>query len=86
MRTVCISHIIHLAVNDVLKIPDVASVIKTIRAEVKTVKTVLYKQIFEIAKIQFPPLGIVTRWNSTFVMIKSIQENKTFYETSKHHL
>lgn len=76
----CASHTLQLAVNDVLKVEKTATYIKSIREKIKKAKSTTYKQIFELSKINIPPLDIVTRWNSTFLMIKSISDNKEFYK------
>lgn len=77
----CVRCALQLAVNDVLKIKEISCQIKSIRFKIKTAKSVTYKRIFELSKVKIPSLDIVTRWNSTFLIVKSISDNKEFYKT-----
>lgn len=75
----CASHTLQLAVIDVLKLYE--SDLKKERQIIKNVRVGATRQMFVSLKIHIPPLDVPTRWNSTFIMVKSIYVNKAFYKS-----
>jgi hypothetical protein len=82
----CAAHVLNLIVQEGLK--EMSDTIKNIRDSVKYVKSSqARKQRFEkmitevgISSNKRPPLDVVTRWNSTYHMLKCADEYKRAFE------
>jgi hypothetical protein len=85
----CAAHVLNLIVQEGFK--SISSATKNIRESVKYVKSSqARKQRFEeiveqvgISSGKRPPLDVVTRWNSTFLMLETALEYRKVYEALK---
>lgn len=55
--------------------------IEETRNLVNSVRSDQIKLLFKANHIAIPPIDVPKRWNSTFLMVKSITDNKEFYKT-----
>ncbi|XP_065320689.1 uncharacterized protein LOC135928222 [Gordionus sp. m RMFG-2023] len=74
----CSAHTIQLAVNMFIK-KYLKLDLEKIRIIIKLIKSHKYKRLFIMDKVSKPTLDIITRWNSTYLMMKNLMDNKTFY-------
>jgi hypothetical protein len=85
----CAAHVLNLIVQEGFK--SISSATKNIRESVKYVKSSKARkqrveEIVEqvgISSGKRPPLHVVTRWNSTFLMLESALEYRKVYEALK---
>lgn len=72
----CGCHTLQLAISDSLK-SNVAFV-QEVRNLVKYLRTPIYRNKLKTRKIKVPVIDVVTRWNSTYAMIKSFLDIREF--------
>lgn len=77
----CSAHTLNLAVQDVLKMPNVKDKIELIRSKIKKLRTPSFKNIISLHKMSLPTIDVPTRWNSTYMMVDSLCKHKSFYTT-----
>ena len=75
----CIAHTLQLVAFDVTKLHK--NSIKSIRKFVKNIRKSTHNDLFKQSGLKKPPKDICTRWNSTFLMIKNINDEKSFYQS-----
>ncbi|CAK9297482.1 unnamed protein product [Gordionus sp. m RMFG-2023] len=71
----CCAHTIQLGVNDFIK-KFIKEDLDEIRSILKLFKSQKYKNLYTLNK---PVLDTVTRWNSTYRMLKNLNDNIIFY-------
>ncbi|CAK9290364.1 unnamed protein product [Gordionus sp. m RMFG-2023] len=79
----CCAHTIQLGVNDYIK-KFLKEDLEDIRSILKICKSQKYKSLYSLEKINKPVLDTVTRWNSTYRMLKNLKDNKIFYLKMGH--
>lgn len=72
----CAAHTLQLAVLDTIKQLDCHSMIDDIRNVVKIIKLDRIKEARKSLGIKTPKLDVVTRWNSMYQMLKTLQNQK----------
>lgn len=65
----CSAHTLNLAVQDVLKKPDVKDKVDAIRSKIKKLRTPNLKNLISLQKMSLPTIDVPTRWNSTYLMV-----------------
>ncbi|KAL9701149.1 hypothetical protein quinque_004590 [Culex quinquefasciatus] len=74
----CAAHTAQLAVLDTLKETNMRKHISAIKAFVKNLRKMPYKNLLKSDNINKPVLSCDTRWNSAYAMAKSLQDNKQY--------
>jgi hypothetical protein len=74
----CVAHTLQLVVCDVAK--TCKSELKIVRDFVKLMKTSKFRERFALTSTSRPLLDVVTRWMSTYLMMKNLLDNMPFYK------
>ncbi|XP_034490284.1 uncharacterized protein LOC117793931 [Drosophila innubila] len=77
----CAAHTMQLCVFDVNKTKEIADKISSCRTLCKLLRTETYRRILIENKRKIPSLDVVTRWNSTYLMLKKLLDLKDFLAT-----
>lgn len=72
----CAAHTLQLAVHDVLK--DYEGQLKSIVSVVKKLRLNRYRRLFSANLQKIPCLDVITRWNSSYIMIKCLTDQQEF--------
>lgn len=76
----CAAHTLQLAANELLKNRVFARMIRIIRDICKLCRNTQYRYFFNQEQIPYPKLDVKTRWGTTYIMMKSLQNNETFWK------
>ncbi|KAG5675301.1 hypothetical protein PVAND_005213 [Polypedilum vanderplanki] len=74
----CGAHKLQLAANSVNSIADVNKILTEIRKIAIESKKLAYRHLFE--NVSMPKSDVSTRWDSSFIMIKSFKDNQDIYQ------